>query len=829
MRRLFVVLSASVLALTGVPAVTPVAAAQVSPPGATYTALATPLRVLDTRTATGGHQGKVAAEETVALAVPGLPPDATAVVVNLTGTGATEATFLSVFPDRYTGTSTLNLGAARTAAVGTVVALDADRRTRLRNSRGSVDVVVDLVGYFARGSGAGFAATPVTRVLDTRTPTGGHQRALGPGETLSLSVRGVAGVPVDATAVLLNVTGVAPSAATYLRVTPDGRAGTSTVNLEQGTTRANVAVTGVGGDGAVRITNGVGATHVLADVLGWFGPSGTGRYVPLPGPTRVLDTRAGAPGPIAAGTSRPIAFAGAVPEFSTVVTLFSVTGVAPTARTFLTAWPRGPRPPVSTVSVAAGDTVSNTAVVPGTAAEVYNSAGSVDALVDAIGYFYTPTRPDPTVPRSPSVAVDNTGAAAHVSWQAPDDGGLPMTRYTVTLQPGARRVTVPASRTTATLDGLTVGGRYTITVSATNLAGAGPASAPTAIGPPTWVSRVDTATSGAVDPDRRTWPVAVSDDGRHVLLTARSNSVLVPAPYRTTDDRHPYLLRKDRQTGVVVLVSLVPSRVAVFGADADTVAFTGQDDHAVHVRDLATGVDRVVWTAPDAVEPTGVALSRDGHWVTWRHGDLYRHDLGTHRTEAIALCPALFADCRLVDHAPAGDGTTFAITYRSQPARVTLLNADTGATRALVITDDADTFVLSADGSRLYYRCERTCPAHTIRSIATTSGATATTRHWPAATTMTLSPHTTTADGATLGYQRQRGDGAWRQATTGWVLDTTTGREAQLPPVRDNSYLSTPFLSANGATAIAEENCLLGEPCTPTGIYAISIPALLAT
>jgi hypothetical protein len=94
---------------------------------------------------------------------------------------------------------------------------------------------------------------------------------------------------------------------------------------------------------------------------------------------------------------------------------------------------------------------------------------------------------------------------------------------------------------------------------------------------------------------------------------------------------------------------------------------------------------------------------------------------------------------------------------------------------------------------------------------------------------MTMYPHSTTADGGTLGYVRQRRDGDWFVAATGWVLDTTDGREAQLPQLRDTSYLERPFLSANGTVAIAEEACKLFEECDPTGIYAVSVGSLLGT
>ena len=493
-RRLLVALFASVLVLALLPGVGAALSASAvdvvaaSAPGATYTPLASPQRILDTRTSTGGHPGKVGPNETVVLEVPGIPADATAVVVNVTGTGGTASTFLSLFPDRYAGTSTLNLNPHQTAAAGAFVTLGADGAIRILNRNGSIDVLVDLVGYLARGSGVGFATTAPTRLLDTRTTLGGHLRALAPGETITLPVRGVAGVPANANAVVLNVTGAVPTSSTFLRVTPDGQAGTSTLNLEPGITRANVTVARIGADGAVRITNHSGNTHVLADVLGWFGPSANGRYVPLADPARLLDTRTPLPTPLAAGTSREqplVDDSGTLPRFDGIMVLLTLTGVQPTAGTYLTAWAApAARPAVSTVSLEAGAIVPNLAIVEEPAARVYNHAGTTHALLDATGYFYVPARPDPTVPGAPAItSVENTGAHLRVRWSLPDDGGLPMTRQEITVQPGDRRITVPGHVDSAGIDGLTAGLRYTITVSASNLAGTGPASVPVAVGP----------------------------------------------------------------------------------------------------------------------------------------------------------------------------------------------------------------------------------------------------------------------------------------------------------------------------------------------------------
>lgn len=84
--RAFVV---AVLALAGLavppgPSQSAVTAA-VDLPGSLFASFPVPVRILDTRTGIDGHRGQVDPGETVTFAVPGLPADATAVAVNLTG------------------------------------------------------------------------------------------------------------------------------------------------------------------------------------------------------------------------------------------------------------------------------------------------------------------------------------------------------------------------------------------------------------------------------------------------------------------------------------------------------------------------------------------------------------------------------------------------------------------------------------------------------------------------------------------------------------------------------------------------------------------------
>jgi len=112
------------------------------------------------------------------------------------------------------------------------------------------------------------------------------------GSTLELGVTGAAGVPVDASAVVLNMTVVNARAAGFVTVYPCGEAlpTASNLNFVAGQTVPNLVIArpGVGGRVCVFADAGV---DVLADVAGFF-PAGSD-YSPVVNPTRILDTRNG--------------------------------------------------------------------------------------------------------------------------------------------------------------------------------------------------------------------------------------------------------------------------------------------------------------------------------------------------------------------------------------------------------------------------------------------------------------------------------------------------------------------------------------------------------
>jgi hypothetical protein len=120
--------------------------------------------------------------------------------------------------------------------------------------------------------------------------------ALSAGATLELQAGGVAGVPADAVAVVLNVTVTNPVAAGFVTVWPCGEARplASNLNYVAGQSVPNLVVAKLGAGGKVCFYSMV-ATDLVADVSGFF-PVGAD-YSPIVNPTRILDTRNGTGSP----------------------------------------------------------------------------------------------------------------------------------------------------------------------------------------------------------------------------------------------------------------------------------------------------------------------------------------------------------------------------------------------------------------------------------------------------------------------------------------------------------------------------------------------------
>ena len=249
--------------------------------------------------------------------------------------------------------------------------------------------------------GSYVSVTPF-RITDTRLNSGQPNagKTLAGGAVLSVQVTGLGTVHAGASAAVLNVTAVNPTASGFLTVFPAGTTmpTVSNLNFTPGVTVANLVTVPLSSSGIVSIFNHAGSTNVVVDVDGYYtstpSTSGSGLYDSL-SPTRVLGSlQLGAA--IGANTSSPVTVAGTaaadgVPGNATAV-VANVTAAHGTQASFLTVYPAGvtPMPTASNVNFVAAQAVANRVTVgvgTGGQIEVYNHSGTVNVDVDVDGYY----------------------------------------------------------------------------------------------------------------------------------------------------------------------------------------------------------------------------------------------------------------------------------------------------------------------------------------------------------------------------------------------------------------------------------------------------------
>ena len=266
-----------------------------------------------------------------------------------------------------------------------------------------------------------YVALVPARLMDTRSVSAGASTidgndlgcgviAQGLGGVRTLDVEGRAGVPTAGVdAVAINVTVVNPNAATYLTVYPSGTnpPNASNINFVPGQIIPNMAIVKVGTDGRIAIFNGLGATDLVIDIVGWF-PDGAD-YTGVQ-PQRMLDTRDPGPpfyggptidgaysntGPLQAQQTfvLPIAGRGTIPATGVGAVALNVTVVGPTVGNFVSVFPGDSTfGGTSNINFSAGQTIANmviTEVSPDGEIAIYNNAGATHIAVDVVGWFPT--------------------------------------------------------------------------------------------------------------------------------------------------------------------------------------------------------------------------------------------------------------------------------------------------------------------------------------------------------------------------------------------------------------------------------------------------------
>ncbi len=197
-------------------------------------------------------------------------PDARAVVLNLTATGAARGGFVTAFPcgGSVPVVSNLNFGPGETVAGAAYVPVGDDGDVCVfSNVQSEVDLVVDLTGVFTPSGTLAFTPAVPSRVYDTRIGVGGWSPIHGAGQVTDVRV-----APPTAAAVTGTLTMVTPAGPGFVTAYGCGAVpSTSNVNAARGGVLANSVTTGVGVGGRLCVRSSA-TSQVLFDTTGWWAP-----------------------------------------------------------------------------------------------------------------------------------------------------------------------------------------------------------------------------------------------------------------------------------------------------------------------------------------------------------------------------------------------------------------------------------------------------------------------------------------------------------------------------------------------------------------------------
>ncbi|MGW5849334.1 PKD domain-containing protein [Streptomyces sp. NPDC055254] len=346
----------------------------------------TPQRVLDTRNPYRLVQGGTPVPVTVPVVLHGSggyhSGGASAAVLNVTVTGATEDTHLSIWPNGQPRpvTSNVNVRAGGTSSNTVTVPLGAGSSVLAQLNSGTASVIVDFVGYYRPNAGERFSPMAPTRLADTRVSGGPLTH------TRTVKVAGVNGIPADASAVALNLTSTGSTENSHVIAYPGPveRPSTSNLNPEPGKDKSNQAIVPVGPDGTIVLYTNTGSTHLIVDAVGYYAKGGKALFTPVV-PQRLADTRA--TGKLSPGATATV---GGIPA-NAVGAALNVTATDASGPGFLTVFAQGGvRPQASSLQTRPGETVPNhvTSPVSGGRVDVWNSyGGSTHVITDLLGYF----------------------------------------------------------------------------------------------------------------------------------------------------------------------------------------------------------------------------------------------------------------------------------------------------------------------------------------------------------------------------------------------------------------------------------------------------------
>jgi hypothetical protein len=383
-------------AATGVMPVPTVTAAAAT---STFTAI-TPFRFADTRIRLRVTPLLAGVPKRIKVAgTAGVPTNATAISANFTVAGSSGSGHLTVYACSTTPPTSSMINFARNEVIANAGVFPLSGASSSPGagylclySPVATQVVIDVNGYFTASSTGGryYPAQPkpwantlftadTTKIIDART----------------------VGVPAGASAVAINITSSSSGMNGHITAYPCQvkRPVVSNINPMPGLTRQNFAIVPISSTGKLCLYSRW-STAVKVDLLGYYGPGGSGTFRPTQ-PTRVVDTRdryrsamnlGTAGSAITPLTTKTLLLAGqrGIPSTAKAVTII-VTVVTPTTGGSITVWGGacGASPPVKTITFVSRHTIANTTQVAlGTNRSVcIRSSAGAHLVIDITGWW----------------------------------------------------------------------------------------------------------------------------------------------------------------------------------------------------------------------------------------------------------------------------------------------------------------------------------------------------------------------------------------------------------------------------------------------------------
>ncbi|NQW90327.1 hypothetical protein HQQ88_08465 [Curtobacterium sp. VKM Ac-2861] len=235
-------------------------------------------RIVDTRSGLGAPKALLAPGKSVDIQVTGangVPAGASGAVVNLLPINSTASDgYLTPYA---TGTTrpdnALHYAPSVNTSIQAQVRLSSSGKMTIYNGSSTINLVIDLQGYFTKAGVTGATFTPgIGRVFDSRA-TG--NTILAKNETRAIPVAGQAGVPVmgsGITAVVLTLTAAHGGSDGRASVWANGttQPDTTSINFQTDEIRTNTVTVALGTNGKINLNNVADATNYVIDVQGWY-------------------------------------------------------------------------------------------------------------------------------------------------------------------------------------------------------------------------------------------------------------------------------------------------------------------------------------------------------------------------------------------------------------------------------------------------------------------------------------------------------------------------------------------------------------------------------